>query len=86
MRRHNKTMPIVIVGNKSDLVEQRKVNKADAEQLAKELKCPFFEASARDRHNVEEAFFEVVREMRRLRPVVKDKPTAVKAKKACTIL
>ncbi|KAF3042191.1 hypothetical protein E8E12_009125 [Didymella heteroderae] len=50
-------VPIVIVGNKSDLrPEQRQVTPEDGKQLAQEFKCGWTEASARYNENVEKAF------------------------------
>ena len=50
-------VPIVIVGNKRDIrKDMRKVSQQEGEALAKELKCGFTEASARDDENVTLAF------------------------------
>lgn len=47
----------MIVGNKSDLrSDLHKVSAAEGEALAKELKCGWTEASARDNLNVARAF------------------------------
>ncbi|RNA14853.1 GTP-binding Rheb [Brachionus plicatilis] len=52
----NKTIPLVLVGNKSDLIEKRKVSSADGEALAKEWGAAFFETSALDGKNVTDSF------------------------------
>lgn len=50
-------MPIVIVGNKSDLrPDQRQVKLEDGEKMAEKLGCAFTEASARYNEHVSEAF------------------------------
>ncbi|KAF2272304.1 rheb small monomeric GTPase RhbA [Westerdykella ornata] len=50
-------VPIVIVGNKSDLnPAQRQVTAADGKALAEEFKCAWTEASARYNENVQKAF------------------------------
>lgn len=50
-------VPIVIVGNKSDLrPEQRQVTTQDGQALANDLKCGYIEASARYDENVAQAF------------------------------
>ncbi|KAI9850468.1 MAG: GTP-binding protein [Thelocarpon superellum] len=50
-------VPIVIVGNKSDLrPEQRQVSPEEGKQLASECKCAWTEASARYNENVSKAF------------------------------
>lgn len=50
-------MPIVIVGNKSDLrPEQRQVSSEEGKALSAECKCAWTEASARYNENVTKAF------------------------------
>ena len=53
--------PIVLVGNKCDLEEQRAVEARDGEILAQEWNCPFFETSAKNNYNVSKMFAEIVR-------------------------
>jgi len=57
--------PMVLVGNKRDMTEFRAVPTSDGSNVAAGWGCPFFEASAKLRENVDEAFFELVREVRR---------------------
>eukprot|EP00003_Mantamonas_plastica_P007684 TRINITY_DN16546_c0_g1_i1.p1 TRINITY_DN16546_c0_g1~~TRINITY_DN16546_c0_g1_i1.p1 ORF type:complete len:204 (-),score=77.21 TRINITY_DN16546_c0_g1_i1:62-637(-) len=54
-------VPMVLVGNKCDLVSERQVSKSEGEQLAKSFGCKYIEASAKECINVEEAFHECVR-------------------------
>ncbi len=56
--------PGIIVGNKSDLENERQVSTLDGEQLSKALGCPFIETSAKQRINVEEAFYGLVRQIK----------------------
>ncbi|KAF2637841.1 rheb small monomeric GTPase RhbA [Massarina eburnea CBS 473.64] len=50
-------VPLVIVGNKSDLrPEQRQVTPEEGQRLAEEFKCAWTEASARYDENVQKAF------------------------------
>jgi len=55
--------PMVVIGNKCDLENEREVSKLDLENLGKTFQCPVFEGSAKARINVEEAFKQVVREI-----------------------
>ncbi|KAJ3442452.1 ras-like protein rasb [Anaeramoeba flamelloides] len=57
-------VPIIIVGNKSDLENERRISKGEGQDLAKTFGCPFFETSAKFRTNVDESFFESVREIK----------------------
>jgi len=57
--------PMLIVGNKADLDRNRQVSVADCEDMAKQLKTPFIECSAKNRMNVDPAFHELVRLIRR---------------------
>ena len=49
-------MPIVLVGNKSDLHLQRQVSVETGKAVAAEWKCSWTEASARHNENVARAF------------------------------
>ncbi|KKA29371.1 hypothetical protein TD95_005453 [Thielaviopsis punctulata] len=61
----DETVPIVIVGNKSDLEEQRAVQRARAFSISQQWGAPYYEASARTRTNVEEVFIDLCRQMLR---------------------
>lgn len=53
----------LLVGNKSDMADERRaVPYARAKALADEYGMPFFEASAKDGANVEEAFTRIARD------------------------
>jgi GTPase KRas protein len=69
-------VPIVLVGNKCDLKDERQVEYTEGAELAKKWNCPFFETSAKIKLNNEACFFELVREIRKL-----DKATPIKAVK-----
>merc|ERR1711975_70811 len=58
-------VPMVLVGNKCDLQEERQVTSAEGQDLSKSFGCPIYETSAKARINVEEAFYELVREIRK---------------------
>ncbi|KAI9303579.1 ras-like protein 3, partial [Cunninghamella echinulata] len=58
--------PMILVGNKCDLESERQVSSQEGFDLAKEFGCPFLETSAKQRTNVDDSFYEVVREIRRM--------------------
>lgn len=57
--------PIIVVGNKCDLESERQVAKQEGEALARQFGCKFIETSAKSRINVDNAFYNIVREIRR---------------------
>jgi GTPase KRas len=63
----NGQAPVMLVGNKSDRVTERAVSTQEGSALAKDMGCDFVEASAKNCINVEKAFYEVVRSLRRQR-------------------
>ena len=68
--RRTRNVPIVIVGNKTDLAHAREVSVAQGEQLAADWTCAFFEVSACDGGTeIEDAYHELFREVRRRKTV-----------------
>ncbi|KAF8863413.1 ras-domain-containing protein [Acephala macrosclerotiorum] len=57
--------PIILVGNHCERENERQISKQEGETLARSWGCPFVEASAKERINVEKAFYDLVREIRR---------------------
>lgn len=55
--------PIVLVGNKADLEEDRAVSKAKAFQISQAWDVPYYETSARKRLNVQDVFVDVCRQI-----------------------
>ena len=53
------------LGNKCDLEGEREVTKQEGETLARNFGCKFIETSAKSRINVDKAFYDIVREIRR---------------------
>lgn len=87
-------IPMILCGNKCDLGDnERKVTKTEAEEMAKTWGIPFFETSALAKINVEELFFTLVREVRRIFSSQKDQqqttsPGKIRSprKKPCSIV
>lgn len=53
-------IPIILVGNKCDILE-REVTKNDGMELAKKWNVPFFETSAKEDINTKKVFFDLIR-------------------------
>lgn len=56
--------PIILVGNKCDLVRRREVSASEGRACAAVFDCKFIETSAAMQHNVWEAFHGIVRQLR----------------------
>ncbi|CAM0951904.1 unnamed protein product [Alopecurus aequalis] len=54
----NNNVTVMLVGNKTDLAHRRVVSTEEGEQFAKEHGLAFIETSARNLHNVDQAFVE----------------------------
>jgi len=84
--RDSETFPLVLVGNKCDLTQERDVprtGKESGDEQAGFWSCPFFETSAKTKQNCEEAFFAVVKEIRKQ---AQPKGPGKKKKGFCTVL
>lgn len=64
MKNNDPTIPIVLVGNKADLEDDRRVTRAKAFQVSQMWgNIPYYETSARRRMNVNEVFTDVCRQI-----------------------
>ncbi|KAM9393249.1 ras-related protein R-Ras [Pholidichthys leucotaenia] len=66
--------PMVLVGNKADLEQQREVSREDAQAFARENRIHYMEASAKNRINVDETFLELVLIIRRFQEMESPPP------------
>ena len=55
-----KNISIILVGNKCDLENERKISKEKGEEKAKNLNCPFFETSALSKIKIDDIFNEML--------------------------
>jgi Ras-related protein Rap-1A len=69
-------IPLVLVGNKLDLANERKVSHQRGKTLAERWNCAYYETSAKTRINVDEVFYDLVGQ------IVRGNEEAVKARKA----
>jgi Ras-related protein Rap-1A len=76
-------VPMILVGNKCDLEDERVVGKDQGQGLARQWNCTFLETSAKSKINVNEIFHDLVRQINKKNPDVKSKP---KKKGGCSIL
>ncbi len=59
---------MVLAGNKCDLEEDRNVQKDQGSNLAQQWGCAFLETSARKKINVDELFYNLVRQINQSMP------------------
>ncbi|KAG8201457.1 hypothetical protein JTE90_024327 [Oedothorax gibbosus] len=80
--------PMILVANKCDLESQRVIPSSEIQQRAMQLKIPYVECSAMQGRNVESAFYELVRQVRKFqaaeRPPIR--PSKYKPRRKCVIL
>ncbi|KAG0059306.1 ras-like protein [Linnemannia elongata] len=66
--------PIILVANKCDLEHERQVSTHEGRELAKQFNSRLIESSAKQRINVDEAFYNLVREIRRFNKETHSQP------------
>uniref|UniRef100_A0A3Q3W243 small monomeric GTPase n=1 Tax=Mola mola TaxID=94237 RepID=A0A3Q3W243_MOLML len=87
--KEEEAIPLLLVGNKSDLEERRQVSADEAAAKAAEWGVQYVETSAKTRANVDKVFFDLMREVHKKKMAEsKDKngPSGKKKKKRCCIL
>eukprot|EP01094_Clydonella_sp_ATCC50884_P024182 TRINITY_DN5_c1_g1_i1.p1 TRINITY_DN5_c1_g1~~TRINITY_DN5_c1_g1_i1.p1 ORF type:complete len:135 (-),score=54.67 TRINITY_DN5_c1_g1_i1:237-641(-) len=78
------TVPMVLVGNKCDLQDQRVITQEQGEGLARKFGgCTFLEASAKTKVNVDQIFHDLIRQINKANP---DKPQKSAKKGGCSLL
>lgn len=81
------SIPIVVVGNKLDLDGDRQVSRGRSNHLSKKWGgVPLYEASARRRQNVDEAFLNLTRQMIKTYGMAAAVKKPERKKRICTIL
>ena len=60
LQHKEKDFPIILIGNKADLEEEREVQREEGENIAKKFNTKFFEVSNKDGTNVKESSKELI--------------------------
>jgi Ras-related protein M-Ras len=82
-----RAFPALLVANKVDLVHQRVVREEEGKEMASQFGIPYIETSAKDPpQNVDKAFQDVVRLIRRQNAAVEPPSNEVRSNKCCSIL
>lgn len=80
-------VPMLLVGNKCDLEDERVVGKDQGQNLARIFSCAFLETSAKARINVSEIFMDLVRQINKKSPEQNSKSKRTGGKgRGCTVL
>ncbi|XP_049851201.1 ras-related protein Rap-1-like [Schistocerca gregaria] len=66
-------VPMILVGNKCDLADQRVITSEQGTNLSIRFECKFLEASAKTKTNVDAIFHNLVRQVNQLMPQEKKK-------------
>eukprot|EP01094_Clydonella_sp_ATCC50884_P018222 TRINITY_DN3331_c0_g2_i1.p2 TRINITY_DN3331_c0_g2~~TRINITY_DN3331_c0_g2_i1.p2 ORF type:complete len:223 (-),score=74.20 TRINITY_DN3331_c0_g2_i1:273-851(-) len=83
--KNKEEVPLILVGSKCDLENDREVSNGEGKELSENWGCPFFETSAKTRVNVDEVFTELVRKVK----MFKEKeggPDVQKPENSCCVL
>ncbi|CAH1783921.1 unnamed protein product [Owenia fusiformis] len=76
-------VPMILVGNKCDLEDERVVGKDQGQNIGRQWNCAFLETSAKSKVNVNEIFHDLVRQINKKNPETRKQR---KKKKGCLIL
>jgi len=77
-------IPIIIVGNKKDLENEREVVEETAEDYAASIRVPYIETSAKTDYNISNAFQLMMGEIERIRPELLQKQKVRRRSSAAT--
>ncbi|CAK5089249.1 unnamed protein product [Meloidogyne enterolobii] len=78
-------VPMILVGNKCDLEDERVVGKEQGINLARQFNSAFTETSAKQKINVHEVFYDLVQQINRRYPDSGRRPSSKKCWK-CSVL
>ena len=75
----SKQICVILIANKID-TDERVVTKEDGEALAQKFKLKFFESSAKEKINVDEAFDEIIKDISEVYESIKNEGIQISAK------
>ena len=75
----SKQICVILIANKID-TDERIVTKEEGETLAKKFKLKFFESSAKEKINVDEAFDEIIKDISEVYESIKNEGIQISAK------
>ncbi|XP_035984237.1 ras-related protein ralB-B [Fundulus heteroclitus] len=87
--KEEEAVPLLVVGNKSDLEDKRQVTQEEAGAKAGEWGVQYVETSAKTRANVDKVFFDLMREVRKKKMAEskeKNGPSGGRKKRRCCVL
>lgn len=61
-------VPMILVGSKTELNDQRVVSREEGIELAKKWNCPYLEISCKRKINIDEVFFTLIRRINEMYP------------------
>ncbi|RNA23262.1 ras-related Ral-a [Brachionus plicatilis] len=67
-------LPIILIGNKSDLRQNRLISFEEANSLATQWNIPYIETSAKTRENVDRAFSEIFLKIKEIKQIRRQNP------------
>uniref|UniRef100_A0A915EAR6 Uncharacterized protein n=1 Tax=Ditylenchus dipsaci TaxID=166011 RepID=A0A915EAR6_9BILA len=79
-------VPMILVGNKCDLEDERVVGKDQGLNLARQFNSAFLETSAKAKVNVQDVFYDLVRQINRRYPESGRRPGSKKKCCRCVIM
>jgi GTPase KRas len=79
-------VPIVLVGTKCDLEDDRKISIEEGMEFARKNGIPFFESSAKLNINVEEVIFTLIDEIVKSKKIPPPQTANTKGKKDCLMM
>jgi small GTP-binding protein len=65
----NQVLPMILIGNKSDLHDDRVVSCTEGQERAQEWNIPFFEVSAKKDIDLHQIFMEIVKYLKGIQPL-----------------